>query len=183
MIPRYLEAKPSTYRSKAGPNGHALVSAYIDACSLTRDQAIDLVTLGGKSLEKTLFLTSHPRMWAFMAEHFKPLATLVRKIENGINLSVTRRLSYFADKEDKVRVIGILDWYSQLALEPLHNFLMKVLAKIPQDCTLDQGKFVNLLKDKDIYYSIDLSNATDRFPIKVIASLLKSKFPQNYVEA
>nr|DAG91281.1 MAG TPA: RNA-dependent RNA polymerase [Riboviria sp.] len=60
---------------------------------------------------------------------------------------------------------------------------MQVLNRIPQDCTNDQGKFINLVQDKDIYYSIDLSNATDRFPIELIGKLLASKFPSSYVEA
>lgn len=47
---------------------------------------------------------------------------------------------------------------------------MQVLNRIPQDCTNDQGKFINLVQDKDIYYSIDLSNATDRFPIELIGN-------------
>lgn len=94
-----------------------------------------------------------------------------------------RKLSFFPDKEDKVRVIAQLDYFSQTVLRPLHKFLYKVLRKLPNDCTHDQGKFLECLKDSSIYFSIDLSSATDRFPIKLIKSLLEHRLPTDYVNA
>jgi len=63
-----------------------------------------------------------------------------------------------------VRVIAQLDYFSQTVLKPLHEYLFAVLRKIPQDQTYDQGGFRKALEGAEIYYSIDLSNATDRFP-------------------
>jgi len=57
------------------------------------------------------------------------------------------------------------------------------LKKIPQDCTFNQGQGIERLKDKNWFSSIDLSNATDRFPIDLIAQLLQSKLPDEYVQA
>jgi hypothetical protein len=57
-----------------------------------------------------------------------------------------RRLSYFPDREDKVRVIAILDYFSQSALQPLHNALFNVLRKVSQDCTFNQASFLTKLK-------------------------------------
>lgn len=178
-VPRYLEAETKLYRSKEGPNGHALVSSYIDAQALSLEQVNDLQVLGGPKFKNFLFVSKHPRMWKFFSENFVPLISIIKKGK----FPLTRKLSFFADKENKVRTIGILDWYSQVALKPLHNFLMNVLKRIPQDCTNDQGKFINLCSNKDIYYSIDLSNATDRFPIELIYKLLCSKLPETYVSA
>lgn len=101
------------------------------------------------------------------------------------NNGCCRRLSVFPDKEGKMRVIGVLDHYSQITLKPLHNYLAKVLSKIRQDCTLNQSKFKDLLlnNDKvDTYYSVDLSAATDRFPMSVIVDLLKHQLPNDYVD-
>lgn len=58
-----------------------------------------------------------------------------------------RRLTYFADKEGKTRVIAILDYFSQTVLRGLHSYLFKLLRKIPQDMTFDQGAFVERVKD------------------------------------
>lgn len=178
-VPKYLESDLKMYRSKAGPNGHALVSSYIDAQTLPESLVKSLITLGGRRFPNFLMISRHPRMWNFLKENFAQLSSIIMKGKPPL----IRRLSFFADKENKVRVIGILDWFSQVALKPLHDFLMNVLKRIPQDCTNDQGKFIELIKDQKIYYSIDLSNATDRFPIFIIYDLLKSKLPTDYVDA
>jgi len=57
------------------------------------------------------------------------------------------------------------------------------LKKIRQDCTFDQSNFKKALKGAEIYYSVDLSNATDRFPITLIEYLLKAQLPHFYVDA
>jgi hypothetical protein len=94
-----------------------------------------------------------------------------------------RKISYFPDKEDKVRVIGILDYFSQEALYPLHKWLYRALARIPQDCTFNQGSFKTSLEGRKVYYSIDLTAATDRFPISTISKVLRGVLPQYYVDA
>jgi len=63
-----------------------------------------------------------------------------------LNFSI-RKLSYFPDKEGKVRVIGILDYFSQTVLKNLHHYLYRVLKKIPQDFTFDQGRFKEVVKE------------------------------------
>lgn len=71
----------------------------------------------------------------------------------------------------------------QITLKPLHLYLGRILKKIKQDCTFDQSNFKNSLKGSSIYYSVDLSNATDRFPISFIELLLKAQLPTPYVDA
>jgi hypothetical protein len=107
---------------------------------------------------------------------------LSKRLNLGKPSSKIRRISYFKDKEAKMRVIGILDWYSQLTLKPLHSFLADRLKSIRQDCTFDQSNFKNSLEGSKVYYSVDLSNATDRFPIELIEKLLKAQFPERYVD-
>jgi hypothetical protein len=94
-----------------------------------------------------------------------------------------RKISYFPDKENKVRVIALLDYYSQTALRPFHYYLNRVLRKIPQDCTFDQGGYKDKISTWKVFHSIDLTAATDRFPIQVISFVLKAKFPTSFVDA
>jgi len=94
-----------------------------------------------------------------------------------------RKISAFADKEGKTRVIAIGDYLSQTVLKGLHLYLYRVLRKIPQDCTFDQSNFVGKTNNWEIYYSVDLSSATDRFPIKVIKLLLEGHLPKVYCDA
>jgi len=94
-----------------------------------------------------------------------------------------RRLSYFPDREGKTRVIALGDYMSQTVLKSLHMYLFRALKKIPQDCTFDQGGFQKTLLNSEYYYSVDLTAATDRFPIKVIMSVLAGHLPTEYVKA
>lgn len=83
-----------------------------------------------------------------------------------------RRLSYFADREGKTRVIAILDYWSQTVLRPLHDRMNAFLRAIPNDCTFDQDRFTSILPSTGPYHSLDLSNATDRMPIELQKSIL-----------
>jgi hypothetical protein len=93
-----------------------------------------------------------------------------------------RKIIYFPDKEYKVRVVAILDYWSQTVLKPLHHYLMSAMKKIKQDKTFNQGTFKDDLKDCKMFYSIDLTAATDRFPIDLIAIILKGLLPESYVD-
>lgn len=71
-------------------------------------------------------------------------------------------------------------------LRPLHLWIFsKVLTRIPQDCTFAQGTFKDKLLSKPIdkLYSIDLTAATDRFPIELISKVLEGRFPRWWVSA
>lgn len=94
-----------------------------------------------------------------------------------------RKLSWFPDKEDKVRIIAILDYWSQSVLRGLHSYLFRVLKKIPQDCTFNQGSFKDKIRGWTRYHSLDLTAATDRFPISIICDVLEGHFPQHYVSS
>lgn len=97
--------------------------------------------------------------------------------------SPIRRLVAFGDKELKVRIVAILDYFSQSALRPLHSYIFRALKGISQDCTFDQGAFRDRALTWDFYSSVDLTAATDRFPIKLESLVLKGRFPDFYVDA
>lgn len=75
------------------------------------------------------------------------------------------KLSYFADKEGKTRLIAMCDYWSQSVLRPIHQFLMKKLSRLSTDCTFDHSKALRRMSSlPGPFYSLDLSNATDRMP-------------------
>lgn len=96
-----------------------------------------------------------------------------------------RRVQAIPDAEGKSRVIAMLDYFSQTALYPLHKYLFRVLAAIPQDVTFNQGSFVDKVRDwgDGVWYSVDLSKATDRFPIDLITLVLSGHFPDEYIRS
>jgi len=103
--------------------------------------------------------------------------------------SPLRRLCSFADKEVKIRTIAILDYFSQSSLRPLHSYIYRILRKIRQDVTFKQSSFKDLILTEEVqsngslFHSIDLSSATDRFPIRLEAEVLRGVLPSWYVSA
>jgi len=82
----------------------------------------------------------------------------------GVDIKTLRRVTSISDKEGKTRVVAILDYWSQTALKPLHNALLGVLRSFKNDMTFNQGGFQSILGSGP-YFSFDLKDATDRFPI------------------
>jgi len=85
---------------------------------------------------------------------------------------LSRKLSVINDPEGKARIIAILDYWSQTVLKPLHESLFNLLKGIKADCTFNQLSHRSLKRGP--YYSIDLKNATDRFPVKLQVAVLKA---------
>lgn len=73
----------------------------------------------------------------------------------------------------------------QVALNPIHNWAMRALKGIPQDCTYDQGKSSRVLVKEPghSYWSIDLTAATDRFPVRFQTKMISSLFGEAYGKA
>lgn len=94
-----------------------------------------------------------------------------------IKTPIPRKLTAFPDNEGKTRIIGILDYWSQSALKPIHDALNGILKRIREDCTFDQESFTRgIPKDCKEFYSFDLKNATDRIPLVIQARLISYIF-------
>jgi hypothetical protein len=170
-----LEFKKYSMTVKTGPKGHALWTSFLDLLHLPDDLKQAIGRVGGSKLQEDM--SNYPVLVPFIRDLLD--ARLARRTSTAL-----RRLSVIRDKEGKNREIAILDYYSQQALRPLHQYLFKLLAKIPQDCTFDQGKNLLTLKPTkgSSYHSLDLSSATDRFPIEVQQKILETLFGKEYAD-
>lgn len=97
------------------------------------------------------------------------------------------RLHFIPESAGKVRVVAMVDYWTQIALYPLHKFLFSLLKEIDQDGTFDQLKPVKALlkrttKDQMIY-SYDLSAATDRLPISIQKMIIGLIFTPCFADA
>nr|UOL49043.1 MAG: putative RNA-dependent RNA polymerase [Mitoviridae sp.] len=155
--------------SKAGPNGHALWTSLADLYCLPESLLEAIRVVGGSEVSSHIDTLLQ----------LKNQLSLVLPVEG----SRYRKITWFPDKEYKVRVIAILDYWSQTVLKPLHHWLFTCLRSIPQDCTFDQGSFWDKIKGSEVFYSVDLTAATDRFPIDLISLVLEAKLGQPYVKA
>jgi len=94
--------------SKSGPNGQALITSIADLYLISQDIKLlrAICVVGGPLLTE--------RIWGLLEQ----MAFLIRSYPRYQSKTL-RKLSYFADKEGKYRVVAILDYFSQTAL---HNF-------------------------------------------------------------
>jgi len=96
-----------------------------------------------------------------------------RAFKSGNSLNGIGKIAIVHDPELKERPIAMLDYYSQLLLKPIHDELLKKLKKFPSDRTFTQDPFHKWNKSMgNRFWSLDLSSATDRFPIDLQEKLL-----------
>ncbi|AQM32767.1 replicase [Agaricus bisporus mitovirus 1] len=166
-VPEFSEYHLTT---KRGPLGQAILSSMSEVTFLPYQLIEDINLLGGKKLAEELTMLQdrldilkYTSVAEFWKAWFPPKTSTLRK------------LSYFSDKEGKTRVIGIIDYWSQCALRPLHLYLNKVLRRIKTDMTFDQNRFSSEIPKLDghKFQSIDLSSATDRMPITLQKRVLE----------
>jgi len=172
-IPRSSRFEGWYFTTKSGPNGHALWNSLLDLSILPPSLINSLITVGGTEFEGNIraLIRNLPKLMVVF-----PQKAPKRKLS-------LRRLSCIQDRECKTRVIAILDYFSQSVLKPVHSYLFNLLRDIPQDCTFDQNSFKDKTKDWPCYYSVDLTSATDRFPIWLIVSLLETRFGSEWARA
>lgn len=148
--------------TKSGPNGQALATSLLDLSLMPERLADTLYRLAPNYIESIL-----------------PLYTGAKQIATDLGVKSKsilrlRRLSPIQDKEGKTRIIAIGDYFSQAVLRPIHTQLIGILSRIPQDMTLNQhGHGLSFGSPEQHYHSLDLSNATDRFPVEPQRELLE----------
>jgi len=158
------------FRSKRGPNGQAVYTAGLDAVALANDPSLK------ESCYSLLDLQSED-----LADDLIEMTNECQS-ENDPNHS---KLSIKREYGGKDRVFAIFDYYSQVALRPLHKAMNRLLQRIPQDFTFNQEDTATTIRSwyergVNSFHSLDLSSATDRFPAilqkKVVEKLVSAEF-------
>uniref|UniRef100_A0AAT9H882 RNA dependent RNA polymerase n=1 Tax=Rhizopus microsporus mitovirus 4 TaxID=3156531 RepID=A0AAT9H882_9VIRU len=154
------------FTTKAGPNGPALVGSLLDLQALSPRQKELIYSIGGKALEMRM---RSLEMLCSMGDSLFEIFGVKRP-----ESLITAKISVKPDKETKSRLFGILDYFTQTALREIHLNLFRQLKKIPSDKTFAQTKLLSEFRpDKgSSFHSIDLTAATDRFPIDVQEQIL-----------
>jgi len=188
---------------KSSPLGdNSMESLLVELASIPSDLRECIFKVGGKDLEFRMnFLSQNFRTIAEVLPGFqKCVDKLIRRFKsfkNFINPSdifdikdpfygflsqFIRKLVSFAEYEGKTRIIGLCDYWSQAALEPLATTFFKILHTLPTDQTFDQSDGCKELSfhGSRTYYSYDLTAFTDRFPFEIISNLLSTMFGAKY---
>jgi hypothetical protein len=103
------------------------------------------------------------------------------EIPEGVPIPILGRLHAIDEPAGKVRVVAICDYWTQVAMKPVHMHLFDILKRIPNDGTFDQQGRTTEYFDKGYspHWSFDLKAATDTIPlalyIECLAPLLRKK--------
>jgi hypothetical protein len=72
--------------------------------------------------------------------------------QKGLDTYCLSRLVLLPEPAGKVRTIGIVDYWTQRALYPLHRWMLGVLSCLPADCTFDQeGGIASLVRSMRVF--------------------------------
>lgn len=169
------------FTMKGGPMGHPILIAIHCLKLYTGPVWAAMVTVVG--LDGAMYLKG---LWMKYRNALK-WDQVVKKVSNlhalGYAPSATlRRLSVIQDPELKARIVGIVDYFTQVVLQPLSEQLFDLLRSMPQDRTFTQDPHITP-KAGQKYHSLDLSNATDRFPLDLQKQLLAEMLGVNFAHA
>lgn len=88
------------------------------------------------------------------------------------------RICFLQEPGGKLRSIASPLRVHQEALRPLGRVIYNILEEIPWDCTFDQGKAIPFIQSRlasgGTVHSVDLSSATDMFPLSLQVEALRA---------
>jgi hypothetical protein len=93
-------------------------------------------------------------------------------------VTISGSIQVLQERGLKARVIAMPIAGVQVAMQPLHRALSSILRSIPADCTFDQKKGIDFAQRElmagNVVHAVDLSSATDNFPLAYQLALLTS---------
>jgi hypothetical protein len=161
---RIASLRPTLHIStRNGPNGPALLNAPIDREAI-RGTKIETAVL------ELAMLTNNRYLSGLMNGTSSVPSNAPRSAKKQLCHS---RLRVKHEAGGKARIFAILDYFSQTALKPIHDFLMSWLQNQREDGTSNHSiaakavrKWTNGSMSHDLW-SFDLTTATDRFPLSL----------------
>jgi hypothetical protein len=173
-VPRRLRFSSYHHSSRSGPNGPGLWSSVQDFMSLPTSLKYHISNIGGD------LITENMKHMEYLIENEEVL-----KFFGVSEKRQYRKLALISDKEGKTREVAIADYWTQTCLKPIHDYQSSILKNIKADCTFDQSKLVKTLQAHKghQYHSVDLTSATDRFPIDIQKEMLSIYTNRDYAES
>jgi hypothetical protein len=102
-----------------------------------------MIEFGQSMLTNFLKLVGESAYTQLFGNYIKELMQDHRLMTPGKVIGSLGKTSIVKDPELKRRVIAMLDYNSQLLLRPIHDDLLKLLSKLPQDRTYTQDPHNN----------------------------------------
>nr|UJQ92484.1 MAG: putative RNA-dependent RNA polymerase [Mitoviridae sp.] len=98
--------------------------------------------------------------------------------KEGAHAPILGRLHAIDEPAGKVRVVAIADYFTQVAMKPIHEHLFALLKGIKTDATFDQQGRVDEYFQQGLspHWSFDLKSATDLIPLALYKEVLTPLF-------
>lgn len=117
-----------------------------------------------------------------MKDNFREaFSTASFEVRNSLGLG---QLKQKAEPAGKMRVFAMVDSWTQTVLLPLHNYLMELLSRIPNDGTESHLAAFDRVRERSVLYKCsygyDLSSATDRLPLSLQKAIIHSIFGKDF---
>lgn len=153
--------------TKAGPAGHAFsTSMWVMSRLNNRMKASIMALVGAKFVQ-------------FLSDSYNFLPKKLQDNFGKVKYQTLRRLSVVNDPEMKCRVIAMSDYWTQMALKPLHKEIFRLLRKrFTQDRTFTQDPYLTKVPGQK-FHSLDLTAATDRIPAVLQRDILELMADKN----
>jgi len=153
--------------TSAGPNGQSTWTAHSDVRAWSKEP--DIFT------QLTTFLQESGM--TFMLDDMEGTLRLPDSDIQVQRFPYLGRLSVIEEWGGKARIVAALDYWSQMALTPLHNTINSFLKELPADGSFNQDAIIRRVKewtsnDKVPLNCYDLSAATDRIPVTLQSQIL-----------
>lgn len=158
------KSSPLTTSGQISTHPRALLKG-LAVLSMNKALGTDLMTV----IDRVDHTRGFARFW--YKRYYKLLTTSIFPLVIDIRMALGK-LGLKFETAGKVRVFAMVDAFTQWALRPLHKYLFSLLRQHSMDGTFDQLAPLNKAWGHKALYSLDLSAATDRLPIRLQESLL-----------
>lgn len=157
----------------SGPNGQAMHTAGVEAQILLEEDGEGAQVRS--NLINYLSYLDEPDIEYNMTDAMEHLSRY--PIPKGVTSRHLSRIAFLLEPAGKIRVVAMLDYFTQWALRPLHEALGALLKDLIEDGTYDQDiaftTYRLLTEGQDgVHYSLDISAATDNIPRELYEVLL-----------
>lgn len=121
------------------------------------------------------YMTRHNRWFPDMTKSWDGFDRWVQRdytrSDSAIEFDFVGSLGATQERGGKLRVFAFPNLLFQVMMNPMKASLFRILRKIPEDCTYNQGRGVRWVEEKlrtgHRIWSVDLSDATNHFPFEL----------------
>jgi hypothetical protein len=162
---------------KAAPENHVLRWFELHEDHLAV-QILDAMSIEGITTDSDSVVNSTgigPRIVDQRGVTANGLLMATRITPAGRDGPILSRLHTIDEPAGKVRVVAICDYWTQVALKPVHEWLFSLLkGLVRNDATFDQDGVVNEYFNRGLcpHWSFDLKTATDSIPLALYKAVL-----------